>query len=202
VLIAGRQAYLLAAGRGKRAGGPKAWLLHEGRTLLETQLAFLADLLDPASIAVSIQGDWLEKCRRLDARVHWVPVDASLSPLSSLLSLIKELPLKAWSFLYHVDMPVWEEGLFRALSERSPAAKAAGTEAIIPVEGGKGGHPVLLSPTLASPLAGLDPSKDRLDHWLVSRKAERFDVPYPCIHENWNYREPSPRSACLPRRER
>lgn len=98
-------------------------------------------------------------------------------------------------------MPVWDEGLFRALSDRALSAEAAGMEAIVPVEGGKGGHPVLLSPALGPSLAGLDSSKDRLDRWLASRKVDRFEVSYPCIHENWNTQETLSASAGLPRRE-
>jgi len=161
-------------------------LTHEGRTLLESQLLFLTDLFDPASIAVSIQEPWLDRCRCLDARVRWVPVDPDLPAMAALLALMSASPLDQWAFLHHVDMPVWEEGLFRALSDRVPIAEAVGTEAVVPVEGGKGGHPVLLSPALGEALGGLDASKDRLDLWLATRKVKRVELPFPCIHENWN----------------
>ena len=83
-------------------------------------------------------------------------------------------------------MRVWEPGIFQLLERGIPAAEASGDEALIPVQGGHGGHPVLLSPALKAVLAALDPSRDRLDLWLRSRRAAQAQVPYPCIHDNWN----------------
>jgi len=180
------QCYLLAAGRGKRAGGPKAWRDCEGQPLLERQLEFLRGLMPLESVAVSIQTDWLERCRTLAPAVKWVGVDPDAPALDSVLALARELPLDRWTFLYHVDMRVWEQELFQLLEWGIPAAEAAGDEALIPVQDGRGGHPVLLSSTLKTPLAALDPSRDRLDLWLRSRRAAQAQVPYPCIHDNWN----------------
>ena len=178
------QAYLLAAGRGRRAGGPKAWAVHEGKTLLERQVGFLLSRV-PA-VAVSVQAEWLERCRSINPDVRWVPVDPDLPPLASLLELMKVLPLSGWASLHHVDMPVWEPGLFDALES------AAGEEAVIPVYEGKGGHPVLLSSSLAGPLAALDPAKDRLDLWLKTRKVLPVHVPFACARANWNAGAPRP----------
>lgn len=178
------QAYLLAAGRGRRAGGPKAWAVHEGQTLLERQAGFL--LSRSLEVAVSIQAEWLERCRAISRDVRWVPVDPDLPPLASLQALTKALPLSGWASLHHVDMPVWEAGLFDALES------ALGEEALVPVYEGKGGHPLLLSPALAGPLAALDPAKDRLDEWLRTRKVVRLDVPFACVRENWNAGAPRP----------
>jgi CTP:molybdopterin cytidylyltransferase MocA len=173
-------AYLLAAGRGRRAGGPKAWKVHEGKSLLERQTAFLLTRLPPSSVAVSIQGDWIERCRAIHPDIRWVPVDPDSPPLASLQALLKVLPMSGWSSLHHVDMPVWEAALFDALE------RAAAQEAVIPVYNGKGGHPILLSPSLAEGLAALDPANDRLDLWLKTRKVLRAEVPFPCARENWN----------------
>lgn len=176
--------YLLAAGFGRRAGGPKAWLEHEGKTLLARQLEFLLRRFPPASVAVSVQRDWLERCRALDPRVLWVPTDPAASPLASLQALLGALPLTKWAYLFHVDMPVWEEELFYLLASHVPKADAH--EAVVPTHGGRGGHPVLLGPALAGPLAALDPAKDRLDRFLRSRRVHRVDVPHRAVLENWN----------------
>ncbi len=185
-MIKDRSVYLLAAGRGKRAGGPKAWQPHESATLLEKQLSFLLSLFPPEAVAVTIQEVWLDRCRALNQRVRWAPVDPDAPPMSAIHTLMKTAPLDRWTFLYHVDMPLWEEPLFHALSSRIAEAEKNATEAMVPTCRGRSGHPVLLSPKAGAPLAALDPVKDRLDLWLRGRRVARVEVPYPCIHENWN----------------
>ncbi|MCX5794266.1 MAG: NTP transferase domain-containing protein [Elusimicrobia bacterium] len=177
------QAYLLAAGRGRRAGGPKAWRDWEGKPLLERQLEFLGLVLPLENVAVSIQESWLQRCRILEPRAVWVPVDPEAPALAAILALARALPLERWTFLYHVDMRVWEPELFRLLAER---AAEGGAEAVVPVQGGRRGHPVLLSPGLRDSLLALNPVKDRLDVWLRSRRVVEVPVPYLCVHDNWN----------------
>ncbi|MBI5245485.1 MAG: nucleotidyltransferase family protein [Elusimicrobia bacterium] len=174
--------YLLAAGQGRRAGGPKAWLAHEGLPLIERQAVFLLGFLPPERIAVSIQEGWGERCRAIHPDVRWIPVDPEAPPLAALQALLRAAPPEGWCFLHHVDMPVWERALFKELERASSRAE----EAVIPMVAGRGGHPVLLSPKLAAKIEALDPSKDRLDRWLRSRKALRFEVPFACAVENWN----------------
>lgn len=178
--------YLLAAGRGTRAGGPKAWLQHEGKALLARQFDFLLKRFPPMRVAVSVQEEWLAKCRALHPLVQWVPVDPDAPVLTSLLALVRAVPLDSWAFLYHVDMPVWEDELWYLLSSHRPADAADAAEAVVPMHGGRGGHPVLLSPALADQLGALDPARDRLDVWLRGRRVKRVEVPYSCVVENWN----------------
>jgi CTP:molybdopterin cytidylyltransferase MocA len=180
------QVYVLAAGRGRRAGGPKAWRPHAGGSLLEHHVRFLRRHLPTTTVTVSIQRDWLERCRSIDAALNWVPVSPSGTPLAALLELVSTVPLVDWSFVYHVDMPVWSESLFDALRIHIPVAEANGADAIVPEYGGRGGHPVLIAPTAAGSLVALDPATDRLDRWLRSRHVERLRVDEPCILENWN----------------
>ena len=71
-------------------------------------------------------------------------------------------------------------------SQRIPSAAEAGAEAIVPVHGGNGGHPVLLSPSLRNEIGNLDPETARLDLWLRKRKVDRLEVPFDCITANWN----------------
>lgn len=175
------RAYLLAAGRGKRAGGPKAWILSDGKSLLERQVSFLSRLFKPNEVAITIQSDWLERCRSIDPRIVWTPVDPDAPILASLQALLKASPPKSWFSFHHVDMPVWSEALFQTLFARTSAA-----EAVVPVFEERGGHPVLLSPELAGPLGKLDPAKDRLDQWLRTRKVVRTPVPFRCVLENRN----------------
>lgn len=171
------QAYLLAAGRGRRAGGPKAWRDCEGTPLLERQLAFLSSVVPPRRIAVSVQEEWLPRCRELDARVRWVAVDPDEPALAALQDLIDALPPEGPVFVYHVDMRVWEKGLFDALSAAGPDA--------VPMRLGKRGHPALLSPETLREARALPRATGRLDELLRGR-AREIPVPWDCALDNWN----------------
>lgn len=176
------KALLLAAGRGARAGGPKAWAIHDGRPLLENQLEFLLSRFRPDEISISIQQDWLERCRALSVGVRWIAVDPDAPALASLIALLPGAP--DWAYLYHVDMPVWEPALFDLLAAR--AAEDQGLEAVVPTYEGRGGHPVLLAPAAIAALEKLDPSKHRLDQWLRERRVARVATELSCVVENWN----------------
>lgn len=178
--------YLLAAGQGKRAGGAKAWQEEDGKPLLARQLEFLLKRFPPGSVAVSIQKDWLERCRALAPKAVWVPSDPEAPAFASLKALMAALPLSKWAFLYHVDMPVWDEELFYLLASFVPKPGAEPYEAVVPTHAGRGGHPVLLAPSLAADLRALDPITGRLDAFLKTRRVHRVDVPQPCVLENWN----------------
>lgn len=178
--------YLLAAGRGRRAGGPKAWQDHDGEPLLVRHVEFLRRHLPSSTVTISIQPDWLARCRDLDERVTWVPVDPDAAPLGALLLLLDTVPLSRWSFVYHVDMPLWEARLFDELLAHVPTAETQSADAIVPTHEGRGGHPVLVSPRAAASLMRLDPRTDRLDHWLRTRRVARLPVDLGLVRENWN----------------
>lgn len=180
------KAYLLAAGNGVRSGGPKAFKPYEGKTLLEKQLDFLLTRLSPDSVAVSIQEAWRERCLGLNRKVRWTPVSPSEQPLGSLQSLLRAVPLTDWGFVYHVDMPLWESGIFDALEAALPEAENSSCAAVVPRQAGRRGHPVLLSSPSAKELCALDAREGRLDVWLKSRRVSEVDVPFTSIHENWN----------------
>lgn len=174
-----QRAYLLAAGRGKRAGGPKAWLARDGVTLLERQLRFLAALLPPHRLSVSIQAGWEERCLALMPGARFIPVDPDAPAFAAFRALLADRPLKGWSSLHHVDMPVWETELFSLPTDDDH-------DAVVPVYGGLGGHPVLLHERLDAQLRALDAATGRLDHFLKSRAVLRRPTPHACAAENWN----------------
>ena len=177
------QVYLLAAGRGKRAGGPKAWQDYNGEPLLKKHIDFLLTRLDPQRITISIQADWVSQCRRLCERANWVPADPDAPAMDSLIRLLKAVRMIKWSFIYHVDHPVWEPRLFDALLSRTAGAEA---HAFAPTYNGRRGHPVLVSHGLGPDMLALDPQKDRLDAFLRTRRVEEVPVDFPCVIENWN----------------
>lgn len=181
----GFSAYLLAAGRGKRAGGPKAWLKVGGTPLLEKQVSFLSGRYGSKNIAVTVQEGWLPRCRAIDSQVHWVAEDPEGTPMHALRALLDEVPFPAWVFYYHVDMPVWIPGLFDALEEAAEEAQE-GVDAVVASSAGKGGHPVLLSQSACEALKTLDPEIDRLDMWLRTRRVVYANTEHAEIFENWN----------------
>lgn len=178
--------YLLAAGRGTRAGGAKALADLDGKPLLERQLSFACAMVSPENVFASIQPDWTQawQARFPDARL--VPVDPDAPPLASLIALVKARPPEVPGFVYHVDMPLWEPKLYAALL----TALKPGWDGVVPRHAGKRGHPALLSAAALMEVALLDPAVDRLDSWLRSRKVETLDVPFSCATQNWNYGVP------------
>lgn len=168
---------LLAAGRGKRAGGPKAWGPYAGKTMLEAQLGFLSTVTPPENIDIAIQGEWLDRCRALSPRVNWVAVDPDAAPLASLQALLKASP-RARSFVLHVDMPVFDLRVWKAL-EAVPGDA-------VPAYEGKRGHPVLLAPETLDEAARLDPKTGRLDELLRGRPVTEVSVPTDVILANLN----------------
>lgn len=133
-----------------------------------------------------MQADWLARCAQIHRAIRWVPVDPDAPALAALQALLKAAPLERWAFLHHVDMPVWEEGLFAQLESAAERAQEAGAEAVIPVCRGRAGHPIVLASKLSAAIEALEPSSERLDAWLKSRKACRVDVPFACVLDNWN----------------
>lgn len=178
---AGARLLLLAAGNGRRAGGPKAWRRHEGSTLLEAHLRFFGGLLGPGSLSVAIQEEWRARCAALSPETVWVAADPEAPPLASLQRLIAASS-SSRSFVLHVDMPVFEPQVYEALS-------AASGEAAVPVFGGRRGHPVLLAPGVLAEVSRLDPRTGRLDAFLRARGALEVPVATGAIHSNGN-REP------------
>ena len=168
---------LLAAGQGKRAGGPKAWGPYAGKTLLEAQLGFLATVTEPENIDIAIQGEWFERCRELSPRVNWVAADPERAALASLQALLKATP-RGRSFILHVDMPVFDLRVWRALS-------AAPGDAV-PVHEGRRGHPVLLSAETLDEVSRLDPATGRLDRFLRGRSVTEVAVSTDVILANLN----------------
>ncbi|MEK6544512.1 MAG: NTP transferase domain-containing protein [Elusimicrobiota bacterium] len=178
----------LAAGRGRRSGGPKAWHEYQGKPLLAHHIDFLRTALHIDDIAISIQAGWEDRCRVLDARADWVVVDPDAPALASLIALIDTVKSGGRGhlrrFVYHVDMPLWDAGVFKRLN--APVAGSGEHMGIVPVFSGRRGHPVLLSPLAQDAVSRLDGQRDRLDSWLRSVSVLEVDAGSSVVLENWN----------------
>ena len=169
---------LLAAGRGRRAGGPKAWMNHGGKTLLECQLDFFRRTVGPSGLSVAIHEEWRGRCEALSPETVWVAADPDASPLDSLQRLISSSP-KARSFVLHVDMPIFETDIYESLW------KVDG-DVVVPVFNGHRGHPVLLADSALNEIKRLNPLADRLDFWLRQKMSQEVVVATDAIHRNMN----------------
>lgn len=193
--MTGLRVYLLAAGRGTRAGGPKAWGPYAGKTMLEAQLRFLSSVVAPEDAFVAIQAGWLERCRALSSRANWVAADPEGTPLSSLQRLLTMAPpgrsLTTYgggtslpygsvvrSFILHVDMPVFDRRVWEALAASSGDAA--------PVHNGRRGHPVILTAVTLASVARLNPATGRLDVFLRGRPVAEVAVETDAIFANFN----------------
>lgn len=179
--------YLLAAGKGARAGGPKAWLERDGKPLLQMHLEFMRERFNLSQVFISVQETWLRRCLETDLHVGWISTDPEATPLASLKRLLT-VSERAAGFVYHVDMPLWEgqaPAVFQALVDGLGSAAAA-----VPTFEGKRGHPVLLSKAAAADVSRLDAQKDRLDTYLRECHVAEVPVKTPLIHANWNEGKP------------
>lgn len=173
------QVFLLAAGHGRRAGGPKAWIQTGGKAALERHLEFLDGFLP--ELTVSVQEDWLPRCRRLSELVRWVATDPDRPPLASLQALLSARRSDAPGFVYHVDMPVFDRSVWTALLKGCGEADAA-----VPVVEGRRGHPVLLAARLYAGVLQLDPERDGLDRFLRTRQVAQVPVDCAAVLKNDN----------------
>jgi CTP:molybdopterin cytidylyltransferase MocA len=176
--MTGARVLLLAAGRGRRAGGPKAWSDFAGKPLLQQHAEFFARRFGAAALSVAIQAEWTERCRALAPQAAWAAADPDAAPLDSLQRLIAASPA-ARSFVLHVDMPVFDAAVYETLWAESG-------DAVVPVFDGRRGHPVLLSASALAEIAKLDPKRDRLDVWLRSRHVLEVPVSTDVIFRNHN----------------
>lgn len=137
---------VLAAGHGKRMGGPKAFVRYQDRTFLELILDRCAESESPVTITV----DRSFKARLLalleahpvphaQLDLHWVEVDGRLPMVASLQAALMAGDFGNGFWLWPVDAPFLSADGWRMLG----AAVAAHAEQILkPRSGGRTGHPV------------------------------------------------------------
>jgi molybdenum cofactor cytidylyltransferase len=158
---------VLAAGEGRRAGGPKAWRMVAGRPWLAHQLEAVASLA-LAPVAVVLAAPPAQDSGPWPALARWaINPRPERGPFSSLQVGLLEVRAAGAAgspvFVLPVDVPAAGPEVFVALRAGLGDAPAA-----IPVLRERGGHPVLLSAAACGELCGLDPASPqaRLDVWL------------------------------------
>jgi molybdenum cofactor cytidylyltransferase len=133
-------------------GSPKALLPFGGRTAL----AWLLDAIAKAGVAhaVVVAGD--EPAVAAAARSHGAAVAVNPAPdrgrTSSLQCGLAEVPSDRWVLVAPVDCPLVAPSTLRAILERAEARPL-----VRPRYLGRGGHPLLVSPTLRLEVQRLAP---------------------------------------------
>lgn len=167
------EAIVLAAGASSRLGRPKALLEFGARTALDLVLDALRDAGVTAGAVVV--GEAEEDIRRAVgagafAWAHNPRPEAGRtgSVIAGLAALAPDSDLVLWP----VDRPLASAGTVRSLLE----AASAGAGVIVPEQGGRTGHPLVLRATLRSALLGAAPEASLRDVLRASR-AGRTVVP-------------------------
>lgn len=177
------EAIVLAAGSSTRLGRPKSLVEQGGRTVLERIL----DELRAAGIrrGVIVGGEHLEAMKaRVDAapfRYAWNPTPEAGRMGSIVIGLASTEP-DSDALLWPVDRPMAKAATVRALAaarERETSLEAV----LVPVAGGRRGHPILIGWGLRGALLSADPDANLRDVFAELRaKRVEVSVDDPGIH--------------------
>ncbi|MBM4342152.1 MAG: nucleotidyltransferase family protein [Deltaproteobacteria bacterium] len=177
---------LLAAGQGRRAGGPKALKTVDGQPWWRVQAsAMVAEL--GCVVAVLHPDAWPEADGPLLGCIA-VTGNPEAPQLASLQLGLALLPIGA-ALVLPIDCPWPGPAVAAALADLSAQTDAL---AVVPAVESHGqlrrGHPVWLSGPAVAAVLALDPATDRLDHWLAAQgdQVATVDVGEPAVLANFN----------------
>lgn len=171
----GQAVVILAAGHGRRMGGPKAFTEHHGRTFLERILARCRET--GARVTLVSDPRFRERLEALLARQppplpRIVEADGLLDMLESVQTALRAGPYEPGCWLWPVDAPFlsaagWRRATDQAASDPGVVWKLSA--------GGRSGHPLWLPFYLVPAiLAGQWP--DGLRGFLAAQPPERVQV--------------------------
>ena len=177
---------ILAAGGGRRAGGPKALKAIDGRPALILWAESYAQTLRGPVIAVvspTVYSHLDAGAPQLDPphlKMLINPTPETSGAADSLLIALNELPPNTPTFITPIDCPPVEPRTLELLW----AALQEGAQAAIPTHANQEGHPILLSP---SSCLAYRAAPTRLDHFLSnSISTQQVAVKDPAVLRNLN----------------
>ena len=179
---------VLAAGRSRRMGRPKAWLSYQGKTFLQriVETAQAANLKPIVVVAGSVEhAPPLVSHEEIKQRISLPDLVLAVGkpdahPIDSLRAGLACLPADHAFFLWPVDYPFADEALLEkmrgSLGNRADAVivPVSGLDSISSSESARWGHPVLLGTALVTELNS--PAADEGAHHVVRRDRSRITV--------------------------
>jgi molybdenum cofactor cytidylyltransferase len=173
-------AVILAAGRSRRMGFPKAMLPWGGPTLLEAWVELLRGAgFGPVAVVVGVEAAMLQATGLSDVRWVHNPDPAASGLRESLILGLDALPADRPALFTPVDVPPTSREVLDALRgawvDPEPFA-------VVPEHAGAPGHPVLVGSRFVARLFEGQPG-DRIDHLLewATRRTTRVAVSDPRV---------------------
>ncbi len=180
---------VLAAGRGRRWGGPKALAVHAGQTFLCRVLETVSGFAERVVVVVppGVSTPWIPGW---DGTL-WVenpqPKEGMFSSVR--LGLTKLGPLRQ-TLIFPVDHPLVRRETIEALGAGGQSVPDASQRVVVPTLGGRGGHPVLIGRRAALALLEVGPESTLRDAMRgVGTEPVRIPVEDPGIIRNINYKK-------------
>ncbi|HEX9730128.1 MAG TPA: nucleotidyltransferase family protein [Gemmatimonadales bacterium] len=180
-------AIILAAGASERMGHPKALLIYRGETFLSGILAVLyAAGIERRVVVLGHDADKVLQNQDLSQCIVVQSTDLAAGPIGSIrtgLAVLLNHPVEA-VVVWPVDRPHVSLDTIRALVD---GFRSSGRPVVVPVLGGKRGHPVLFSRTVFEELADVpdDVGARHVVHADPNRVHE-VEVADPAVLEDFN----------------
>ena len=159
---------LLAAGQGKRAGGPKALKLVEGHLWWRCQVEAMR-LAVCQVVAVLHPDAWPDAAVCPDGVQACAgdPVAEQLASLQQAIAIAVQFAPKLPVLVLPVDCP-WPGVQVAKLLTSAADDRCTAVRPVVSIDHFlRGGHPLLLTPRSFAPLLALNERTDRLDRWLA-----------------------------------
>ncbi len=180
-------AIILAAGRAKRLGFPKALLkFPDGRTILDDQVArLIAANLSQIRVVLGAYVSEIKETYK-EPNVEWVVnQNFEYGPFSSILSAINDEDDFSGALILPIDTAgVSPETMRKIVSEGSLSQIP-----VVPQFEARGGHPVYLPAGLIKKMRQLDIASARLDRVLAGEKVARLETTDSAILHNINSKD-------------
>jgi CTP:molybdopterin cytidylyltransferase MocA len=181
-------AIVLAAGEGRRFGGPKALARLEGESWLTIAVERLrAAGIGRISVVVGAAAEQVIAEHDLD--VSWVLNEQwNLGRSRSVARGLSDLPASyAGALIHPVDFPLVRASSFRILGERFDADPERAGRILVPIQGGHRGHPIVVGRDVWPEV--LELGDDEPLRFVVRRDPKRVievEVDDPGIHRDIN----------------